>query len=83
MALSVPVRMKRGGTINLNVDGWISHDKLGSGEPIVECEIYSISWPGGGEVADKNIFSLDQVQDAFIEASENAAEAAKERAYDY
>jgi len=63
----VKVKMSRGGFMNLLVKGRVYSDDV---------EIDSIQWPGGGEVANKNISDIGQVQEAFsdavISASENA-----------
>jgi len=63
----VKVKMARGGYMNLLVKGHVYSDDV---------EIDSIQWPGGGEVANKNISDMGQVQEAFSDAvvstSENA-----------
>ena len=69
--LSVKVRMKRGGFMHLDIEGRCYDDSDGAGQKFTEVEIDSIRWPGGGEVDEKNIADMDQVREAFAEASES------------
>jgi hypothetical protein len=64
------VKMTRGGYMNLEVTGRVYKDSYGvPGSPVwTEVEIDSIHWPGGGEVADKNIADMEQVEEAFRKA---------------
>jgi hypothetical protein len=82
----VNVKMARGGYISLVVEGRVYPDSDGAGRKWTEVEIEAIKWPGGGEVAEKNIADMTQVQEAFAEAVEGtsaaAYEAAWERAHD-
>ena len=72
--------------MSLVVEGRVYPDSDGAGRKWTEVEIESIQWPGGGEVADKNIADILQVKDAFVEAVEgttsDAMVAAYERAHD-
>ena len=74
---TVNVKMARGEYMSLVVEGRVYSDDV---------EIDSIQWPSGGEVADKNIADMTQVQEAFAEAVEgttsDAMVAAYERAHD-
>lgn len=82
----VKVKMTRGGYMTLTVEGHVYPDSNGAGEKWTEIEIDSIKWPGGGEVADKNIADMDQVREAFCAAVEGRSESdyvdAYERAHD-
>jgi hypothetical protein len=82
----VKVKMARGGYMTLTVEGRAYPDSDGAGAKWIEVEIESIKWPGGGEVADKNIADMDQVKEAFADAVEGSAVAAYvdsyERAHD-
>ena len=83
---TVQIKMARGGYMSLVVEGRVYPDSDGAGRKWTEVEIESIKWPGGGEVAEKNIANMSQVQDAFAEAVEgttsDARVAAYERAHD-
>jgi hypothetical protein len=61
---TVKVKMARGGFMSLVVEGRVYSDDV---------EIDSIQWPSGGEVADKNIADMTQVQEAFVEAVEGSS----------
>ena len=67
---TIRVKMSRGGFMNLEVSGRTYKDSYGvPGSPVwTEVEIDSIRWPGGGEVADKNIADMDQVKNDFLKA---------------
>lgn len=69
--MKIPVNMKRGGTILLDVEGKAYNDKDGSGHSWEEVEIYAIYWSGGSKVADKNIADMKQVEQAFLDALRN------------
>ena len=71
---TVKVRMARGGYMSLEVTGRVFPDSDGAGRKWTEVEIESIKWPGGGEVADKNIADMTQVQEVFQAAVEGSSE---------
>lgn len=83
---TVKVKMARGGFMSLEIEGNVYSDSDGAGRKWTEVEIESIKWPGGGEVADKNIADMEQVKDAFLAAVEGSDESAMieawERAHD-
>jgi hypothetical protein len=68
--MKVAVEMARGGKMELEVEGRTYLDSDGSGRKWTDIEIESIKWPGGGEVKEKNIKDIHQVEDAFVEALE-------------
>ena len=70
----VKVKMARGGQVNLDVEGQALQDKDLNGNKTHQVYIDSIKWPGGGTVASKNIASMIQVEEAFLEALEGQRE---------
>jgi hypothetical protein len=71
---SVKVKMARGGFMQLDIEGRAYSDSDGAGQSWTEVEIDSIQWPGGGEVAEKNIADMDQVREAFLSVLESNRE---------
>ena len=59
--LTVEVEMARGGTLSLEVEGQACDDSDA-------VDIKGIYWPHGGKVATKNIKSMSQVEQAFMDA---------------
>ena len=64
----VQVKMARGGCMKLDVEGRVYKDSDGAGQTWTDVEIKAICWPGGGEVKEKNIADITQVQEAYYEA---------------
>jgi hypothetical protein len=80
--LTVRVEMARGGKMPLLVTGSAHSDHYGvPGSPVwTEVEIESIKWPGGGgEVDEKNIADMTQVEEAFLEALESNSPSKRRR----
>jgi len=76
----VKARMKRGGCLCLDVYAKVYNNSDGAGQKWVDVDLLSIQWPHGGEVAEKNIASMDEFKTAIIEAAESASQCALEDA---
>jgi hypothetical protein len=76
------VKMTRGGYVILEVEGRAYNNSDGAGRKWTEVEIDSITWPGRGKVADKNIADMAQVEEDFLKALESQSESAHIDSYE-
>ena len=64
--MEISVRMARGGFMNLNAEGRVFRDDT-PGQSGIFCDDFELRWPGGGIVANKNIASVDEAVETYID----------------
>jgi hypothetical protein len=66
MTLTLPVAMRRGGRMPFVVTGSIHDDEPVMGARCYEVKIESVQWPRGGEVDERLIADMDDVENDFL-----------------
>ena len=78
----ISVRMKRGGYMPARVRGRAYNDSDGAGDRWTQVELDSIEFLGGGQIPDKWIADMSQVEEAYLNVLKKEQETSEVDAYE-
>jgi hypothetical protein len=73
VVITLSVAMRRGGRLPLRVTGTIRDDEPVMGSACYEVDVESVQWPHGGEVDERLIADMDELEDDFLSEAKKAS----------